>query len=153
MQARERADGSSHENCTTFYPPLIGGGLYLRCSRERYCVSTNTQVLRLTSFHDWQFRPGQTLVVLVCLSLTAYFAHHALHGRHGLEARKKLMERSSLLDFEIRSLETVRTRLARDVSLLSPEMPDSDLVEEIARDVLGFVHPKDKVSSRPRAAL
>jgi hypothetical protein len=31
------------------------------------------------------------------------------------------------------------------VSLLSPDVPDPDLVEEIARDVLGYVHPADRV--------
>ncbi len=55
------------------------------------------------------------------------------------------MERSSLLDFEIRSLEAVRSGLERDVALLSPEIPNADLVEEIARDELGFVAPGDKV--------
>ena len=81
--------------------------------------------------------------------MTAYFAHHAINGRHGLEARKKLIERSSLLEFEIRSLEIVRAGLSRDVALLSPDLPDPDLVEEIARDVLGFSRPEDRVLVKP----
>jgi cell division protein FtsB len=84
-------------------------------------------------------------VLLLCLGLTAYFAHHAIYGRHGLETRSKLIERSALLEFEIRSLEAVRAKLERDVKLLSPDKPDPDLVEEIAREVLGFVHPDDVV--------
>jgi cell division protein FtsB len=84
-------------------------------------------------------------VLLLCLGLTAYFAHHAIYGRHGLETRSKLIERSALLEFEIRSLEAVRAKLAHDVKLLSPDKPDPDLVEEIAREVLGFVHPDDVV--------
>ena len=55
------------------------------------------------------------------------------------------MERASLLDFEIRSLEAVRSSLERDVALLTPELPDADLVEEIARDQLGFAAPGDKL--------
>ena len=55
------------------------------------------------------------------------------------------MERSSLLDFEIRSLEAVRSGLERDVALLAPELPNADIVEEIARDELGFVAPTDKL--------
>jgi cell division protein FtsB len=86
-------------------------------------------------------------VLLLCLGLTAYFAHHAIYGRHGLEARSKLIERSALLEFEIRSLEAVRANLQRDVALLSPDKPDADIVEEIAREVLGFVHPDDYVAS------
>jgi cell division protein FtsB len=39
----------------------------------------------------------------------------------------------------------VRAKLERDVALLSPEKPDPDLVEEVAREVLGFVRPDDAV--------
>jgi cell division protein FtsB len=87
-------------------------------------------------------------VLLLCLGLTAYFAHHAILGRHGLETRSRLIERSALLEFEIKSLEAVRAKLERDVALLSPEQPDPDLVEEIAREVLGFVRPDDVVVTR-----
>ena len=76
---------------------------------------------------------------------TAYFAYHARYGRHGLEARSRLVERSALLDFEIKGLESVRTKLRHDVALLSPEVPNSDLVEEIARDVLGYVRSNDRI--------
>lgn len=71
-----------------------------------------------------------------------------MYGRHGLETRSKLISRSEALEFEIKGLETVRARLQRDVALLSPERPDRDLVEEIARDVLGLVHPSDRLAIR-----
>lgn len=99
--------------------------------------------------HEVQVRPRprvrQVLVLLACLVSSAYFGFHALHGRHGLDARNQLLERSALLDFEIRSLETVRSKLERDVALLSPQKPDPDMVEEIARDVLGYVRPDDVI--------
>jgi cell division protein FtsB len=85
------------------------------------------------------------LVLLACLTASAYFAYHARYGRHGFEARARLIERSSLLDFEIKSLQTVRIKLERDVALLSPEIPNADLVEETARDVLGYVNPDDTI--------
>ncbi|PPD30144.1 MAG: hypothetical protein CTY20_04215 [Hyphomicrobium sp.] len=88
--------------------------------------------------------------MLTCLGLTVYFAHHTYSGRHGFEARSRLVERISLLEFELKSLETARSKLQRDVALLGPELPHADLVEEIARDVLGFAHPADRiVSQRP----
>ena len=87
--------------------------------------------------------------MLLCLGLTAYFANHAINGRHGLEAKKKLIERSSLLEFEIRSLEAVRANLEHDVALLAPDLPNPDLVEEIARDVLGYAHPGDRLLVAP----
>lgn len=87
----------------------------------------------------------QSLVLLFCLGLTSYFAYHIVYGRHGLLARQSLVERASLLEFEMKSLEAVRARLRRDVTLLAPELPDPDIVEETAREMLGFVHAEDKV--------
>lgn len=85
------------------------------------------------------------MVLLLCLGLTAYFAHHTWKGRHGLEARERLLERQSALEFQLESLETVRSKLERDVALLRPDLPDPDFVEEIAREVLGFAHPHDYI--------
>ncbi|MFN3869388.1 MAG: FtsB family cell division protein [Hyphomicrobiaceae bacterium] len=87
-------------------------------------------------------------MLLSCLGLTGYFVHHALYGRHGLETRTSLISRSAALEFEIKGLETVRSSLRRDVVLLAPDRPDPDIVEEIARDVLGLVHPSDKILVR-----
>ena len=87
-------------------------------------------------------------MLLLCLGFTAYFAYHAIYGRHGLEVRSALTERSALLEFEIKSLEAVRANLQRDVALLTPAKPDPDIVEEIAREVLGFVDPRDQVVIR-----
>lgn len=91
----------------------------------------------------------QGVVVLFCSGLIAYFGHHAIYGRHGLEARTRLIERSSLLDFEARSLDAQRAKLQRDVALLARAKPHPDLIEEVARDVLGFVKSDDIVVLRP----
>jgi cell division protein FtsB len=88
-------------------------------------------------------------VLLLCLGLTAYFAYHTLHGRHGLEARDALLERESALQFENESLEAVRAKLSRDVALMRSDPPDPDFVEEIARDVLGFARPDDRIVAEP----
>jgi cell division protein FtsB len=87
----------------------------------------------------------QFSVTFACVSLAAYFGYHIRYGRHGLEARNELQERSALLDFEIKGLDGVRTKLRHDVVLLSPELPNADIVEETARDVLGYVRPDDKI--------
>lgn len=89
----------------------------------------------------------QVLVLLACAATSTYFAYHAAYGRHGLEARQRLIERAAILEFEIKGLEAARARLERDVALLTPELPNDDLVEEIARDVLGYVRADDKIIS------
>ena len=93
------------------------------------------------------------LVILGCLLLTAYFAQHIITGRHGLEARSRLIARASMLDTRIRSLEAARSSLRVEVRLLRPDPPDADIVEEIAAEVLGFVRPGDTIAMRsaPRA--
>ena len=87
------------------------------------------------------------------LTLTAYFGFHAKDGKHGLEARSRLIERSSMLDAEIGSLDVVLARLRRDVAELRPEMPSTDIVEEVASDVLGYARPGDIVLRRSRSDL
>jgi cell division protein FtsB len=85
------------------------------------------------------------MVVVACLGLTAYFTHHAISGRHGLEARRHLMARLPQLETRIASLEISRQKLQREVALLGSDFPSRDLVEEIARDVLGYVLPSEIV--------
>lgn len=87
----------------------------------------------------------QISVLLLCLGLTTSFAYHAIKGRHGLETRSRLIERSSTLEREIRSLETVRAALRAEIALLSRTPPDPDLVSEIAADMLGMVAPGTRV--------
>jgi cell division protein FtsB len=105
-------------------------------------VSRSIRPDRRNGLRQWF---GQFLVLCSCLTATAYFGYHVRYGRHGIEARNELIERSALLDFEIKGLETVRSKLRRDVALLRPEVPNSDMVEEIARDVLGYVRSDDKI--------
>lgn len=50
-----------------------------------------------------------------------------------------------MLDFEIRSLEAVRSKLEQDIALLRPDRPDPDIVDETARDLLGFARPDDVI--------
>ena len=97
------------------------------------------------SHNDRQLNLRRVPVLLSCLALTAYFAYHANHGRYGLEVREKLIARSVLLEFEIKSLETVRAKLAHEVELLSTNPPHPDLVEEIAQSVLGYARPNDHI--------
>jgi len=101
------------------------------------------KVSRLAMHDRRNGRPRQILVSLVCVCALGYFAFHAIKGRHGLEVRNRLLERSHVLEPEIARLEAVRTRLERDVRLLDAR--DPDIVEELAGDFLGFARPGDKV--------
>lgn len=96
--------------------------------------------------HDWRRGlPRQTNVLLLCLGLTTYFVYHAISGKHGLEARSRLMERSIVIERDTSALEAVRARLARDVAGLSESAPDYDLVDEMARDLLALARPDERI--------
>ncbi len=87
----------------------------------------------------------QVSVLLLCGGLTVYFGYHTIKGRHGLETRTRLIERSAALEREIKSLETVRARLERELKLLDDPNADVDYVEELARRQLGFAAREDRI--------
>lgn len=87
----------------------------------------------------------RAIVLLIAVAATAYFAHHAIYGRYGLEARRALAERTIIARGKLAGLEAVRADLARDVALLAADPPHPDLAEELARATLGFARPADRV--------
>ena len=89
--------------------------------------------------------PRQTTVLLLCLGLTTYFAYHAISGKHGLEARSRLVERSFIIERDTSALEVVRARLARDVAGLSHSNPDHDLIDEMARELFAVSRPDERI--------
>lgn len=91
----------------------------------------------------------QTFVPLVCIGLIAYFAYHAISGRHGLEARAKLQLRERVLERQLSDLEAVRDRLERDVALLDPESLDPDMLDEQARRILGYAGREEIIITFP----
>lgn len=88
----------------------------------------------------------QVSVLLLCGGLTLYFGYHTIKGRHGLETRSRLIERSSMQEREIRALETVRANLERELALLDgPAGADADYIDELARRHFGFAAPTDRI--------
>ena len=86
-------------------------------------------------------------VVLGCTALTAVFGYHTIYGRHGLEAREHLMQRSAELDREIKSLEAVHADYSRHIRLLG-DAPHQDMIEQIAKRDLGFAYPDEVIVLR-----
>lgn len=80
---------------------------------------------------------------MASLGVMAYFAHHAVHGDHGLYASLQLKEiRQKLLDDRDRHRET-RKMLEEKVALMRPENLDPDMLDEQARARLNMAHPDD----------
>ncbi len=85
------------------------------------------------------------LLAAAGLALTAYFGAHAATGRHGLEARQRLAARLPAVTAELATLEARKAGLLRDVALLTAEPPPPDVVEEVARTVLGYAYPRETI--------
>jgi cell division protein FtsB len=77
--------------------------------------------------------------------LSTYFGHHALKGKHGLEAQSELSRRAERLKVELAGLEAMRSSLEGDIALLGDKAVDPDYLEELARSVAGFARPGDIV--------
>ncbi len=92
-------------------------------------------------------------LLLVCCCMTIYFGYHAMNGRHGLEARSRLQARAVMLERELHALGVVRSRLEREVALLSPSKSDPDFVEELAREMLAYAYPSDRILLEPRLPI
>ncbi|MFT5507884.1 MAG: cell division protein FtsB [Hyphomicrobiaceae bacterium] len=83
-------------------------------------------------------------VLLSCLTLTIYFAHHAMYGRFGIENNRSLSARAQVLTDRLAALKAERDTYARDIGLLSGR-PHPDMIEEAARRVLGYAYPNTKL--------
>ncbi|MEM1372740.1 MAG: septum formation initiator family protein [Pseudomonadota bacterium] len=87
-----------------------------------------------------------------CLGFAGYFAVHTLHGRHGLEARDRLIDRAMVNEHQIGGLETAIEALSADVAALDQTPPDDDAVVSFARKQLGYGYPDEQVYRLPDAA-
>jgi cell division protein FtsB len=87
-------------------------------------------------------RPGlaRTALLVAGLSAAAYFAHHAVYGRYGLNAHSRLTGELEQLSARRAALEDRRDRLASDIRHLR-HPPHADLIEEAAREILGYEKP------------
>lgn len=89
--------------------------------------------------NDWEF----PIYVMICLVLSGYFAFSAIQGPLGVVTRVET-------DAEYARLARTRDRLAMEVATLtnktyrlSDRYLDLDLLDERARDVLGYMRVDD----------
>jgi len=75
--------------------------------------------------------------------LIGYFGINAYTGNHGLKAQKDIDQQIDELSAELNQLKAERGRWEHRVSLLKSESLDPDMLEERARVLLNYVHPRD----------
>ena len=75
----------------------------------------------------------------------AYFGMNAFSGSRGLRAKQDLAQQMTDLSAELTQLQAERKHWERRVNLLRPESLDPDMLDERARAMLDYVHPRDLV--------
>ncbi|HET9903430.1 MAG TPA: septum formation initiator family protein [Xanthobacteraceae bacterium] len=86
---------------------------------------------------------------LTAALLIGYFGMHAYTGNRGLKAKEGLAQQYEELSEELAKLKNERTAWQRRVALLRSESLDPDMLDERARALLDFVHPRDLILIGP----
>ena len=74
-----------------------------------------------------------------------YLAFTALQGNHGLFARMQIDEQMSALRIELDEINTQIAVMENKTKRMSDEFLDLELLDELARERLGYVHPNDRI--------
>ena len=92
------------------------------------------------------------IVPVIALAFSGYFAWHGWHGSFGIEARRQLAAEATRLDGELARVKQERAVIERRVTLLRSSSLESDMLDERAREILGFAnaHEIAIVASAPQ---
>lgn len=88
---------------------------------------------------------GPLAVVLVALTLAAYFCFSAVQGDYGVLRRAEFDAEAAELRQELAGLEASIVAMENKTLRLSDHYLDLDLLDQQARDVLGFARPDEIV--------
>jgi cell division protein FtsB len=92
------------------------------------------------------------LWVLIAV-LIGYFGYHGIHGERGLRAHRSFDAEIAALNGDLQRLETKRKALEARVGRFEPQSVDRDLLDQEARNNLGWLHPNDRILQLPIAEL
>tara|TARA_B100000965_G_scaffold141431_1_gene117730 strand:+ start:391 stop:693 length:303 start_codon:yes stop_codon:yes gene_type:complete len=82
---------------------------------------------------------GMLLSFMVSLSLCLYFTFAAVQGDYGIFRRAEIMGDTAKLKQELASLTKEVARMENLTKRMSDEFLDLDLLDQQARDVLGYI--------------
>jgi cell division protein FtsB len=83
----------------------------------------------------------------VAALIIGYFGLSAYTGAHGLKAKQDLGQQQAALSAELDRVREERKQWEHRVSLLRADRLDPDLLDERARAMLNYAHPRDLVFS------
>jgi cell division protein FtsB len=94
-------------------------------------------------------RKFDMVITGVSAALLGYFAWHGFEGPRGFSFRDRLTADVGGLGGELAAIRKQRESLEVKVSQLRPQSVDPDLLDEMARAMLGMTRPGELVVLRP----
>ena len=88
---------------------------------------------------------GSVAVTLVSLTLAAYFCFSAIQGDYGILRRAVYLAEASILQENFEQIKKSILLLENKTLRLSDSYLDLDLLDEQARNILGFIRPDEIV--------
>jgi len=80
---------------------------------------------------------------VVAALMIGYFGMSAYTGAHGLKAKQDLAQQQAALVRDLERVKTERKQWEHRVSLLRADKLDPDMLDERARAMLNYAHPRD----------
>jgi cell division protein FtsB len=80
---------------------------------------------------------------VVAALIIGYFGLSAYTGAHGLKAKQDLAQQQASLTRDLERVTAERKQWEHRVSLLQSDNLDPDMLDERARAMLNYVHPRD----------
>ncbi len=91
---------------------------------------------------------AQLALWMATLASVAYFAHHAVSGNRGIVAKRGYEMEMATLEADLKKLKLEHEQLESRVAALRPAQVDRDILDQLARDRLGYMHPDERVLER-----
>ena len=88
---------------------------------------------------------GPLAVTVVSLTLATYFVFSAIQGDYGVLRRAEYLSESRALTLNLHQLQSSISLLENKTLRLSDHYLDLDLLDQRARDILGFIRPDEIV--------
>ncbi len=86
------------------------------------------------------------VIALICLGAYAFFGWHAKYGARSFAYQQQVQERLALAKIRLDRTRAQRQALEAKVRLLRPGSLDADMLDEMARRMLGYAAPDEIVS-------
>jgi len=90
-----------------------------------------------------KYRIRKFLLTLAGVGFVCYLCYHMISGGRGIIAYFKLNSEISTLQGELDTVRAERINLEHKANLLKSSSLDLDLLEERAKEVLGFAKPQE----------